>query len=88
MVADDHFRHSDPNRLSKILLGGRTDAGRAELVANGLSTHTAYSDRADQHPNADDTAWEIVGSAASATHPAYKRSWRHRLLVDNPGTSA
>ncbi len=52
-------------------------------VADGLSTHTSYSNLADQSPAADDTAWEIRSSAIVATHPAHKRSWRHRVLVNN-----
>ncbi len=51
---------------------------------DGMSCHASTSALADQHANALDMAWQIIGSASSATHPSSKRSWSHRALLANP----
>ena len=57
---------------------------QAAWSADGMSCHTSTSALADQHPNAIDMTWQILGAATSATHPSSKRSWAQRLLVDTP----
>ncbi|MCC6784286.1 MAG: hypothetical protein IT457_15700 [Planctomycetes bacterium] len=41
-----------------------------------VSCHAAYNTSHNQHASAVDMAWQIVGAATSATHPATKRSFR------------
>lgn len=52
--------------------------------ADGMSCHASTSALADQHANATDMSWQIIGTAAGATHPSSKRSWAQRALVATP----
>ncbi len=49
-----------------------------------LLVHTASPNPAEQHANADDISWQIVGGATTATRPGGKRSWRILVSIDRP----
>lgn len=49
--------------------------------SDGVSCHASTNAANLQHPNAEDIAWQIVGTATSATHPSSMRSWRIAPIV-------